>query len=1131
MHLEWLRLPIGFSLEPSLNLSSIALTFLYVALTGWLLWRYRDNFIALDRKEAWLLTGALAVLFPAHAVLVLVYRASPVTGAPATILAATPPAPLLAMLLVACISAWLGPAPGLAAGLLAGLISATFYPIPLNDIFSFMAWGLVIGILLNQPFKGVVFDILRFPLVALPIASAAAVGFLTFNRLVESLTTSAASSLMAIDYSLSLLRNEFPLWFLAGFSQGLLLQLIFINPKLRPSQRSDVVSAYSRSLRARFMIIIIPIVLLSIILSVLAVTTRAVRLARVQSLNEMSRTAMNASDAILQFYYTGLNLLSTFAEEPALIYGERELRSNILEMDRQVFPFFQELLLTDSAGNVVISVPEGVSDGSLTAEERNAVTQALELGLSQLTPLTEMAPEEYGLSVVWPIFTEQEGMPQGVLLGRVQLDVNPQMRRGLDALQYAQGKESAEQEGGTGAVGPTYGFIVDNRNLIIAHPNKSYILRPWDITENVPEYTSDLEESDNGLAYEDVGPGGDRVLVYVREVEGTPYTVVLQLPFTVVLKTATAISSPLLWIQLTIGVILLFTIPFLSTQITKPLNTLAEAANRIAQGDLGRPVAISGEDEVAQLGNSFEQMRKRLRARLNDLSLLLNVSQTVSATLDMEQGVPPILQGALEETGAVIARFVLLGGERPQRVFSVGAENKASEFEVLDEAFVAVLMRRKDPLIIQDLLQARGSTPPVTNLRSVAVFPVRTHNRIVAILWVGANKVEAFDEARVNFLNTLSSQAAVLVENTRLFQAAEGGRRRLAAILASTTDSILVTDHEGRLLLLNPAAQDILDLDETAHAKYVEDLDIAEPLAQALSRSEEEEETHTPPTVEVVLPDGRTFYASIAPIIGTEGLTMGQVAVMRDVTRFKELDEMKSEFVATVSHDLRAPLTFIRGYATMLMMVGELNEKQHEYLERILGGIDQMGALIGDLLNLRRIEAGVGIRREICNLGLVLVEAVDTMRARAAAKGIILRLDPAEGAPLVIGDRTLLRQAISNLVDNAIKYTPSGEHVNVGLDTSKGETIVHIADTGIGISSEDQIRLFEKFYRIKRRETRNVSGTGLGLALVKSIVERHDGRVWVESETNKGSTFYIALPLAEEDELEAIEAAEAEQTE
>jgi signal transduction histidine kinase len=175
-----------------------------------------------------------------------------------------------------------------------------------------------------------------------------------------------------------------------------------------------------------------------------------------------------------------------------------------------------------------------------------------------------------------------------------------------------------------------------------------------------------------------------------------------------------------------------------------------------------------------------------------------------------------------------------------------------------------------------------------------------------------------------------------------------------------------------------------------------------------------------------------------------------------------------------------------------------------------------MGELIDDLLDLGRIEAGVGLERKPCHLGAVLVEAVDSVRARATSvKGLTLRLEPAEDVAIISGDAALLRQAVTNLVDNALKYSPNGGTVTVGLSLRNGQAVIRVADTGIGIAPEDQVRLFEKFYRIKRRDTVNIRGTGLGLAIVKSIVERHGGRVWVESELDKGSTFYISLPLSE----------------
>jgi signal transduction histidine kinase len=264
---------------------------------------------------------------------------------------------------------------------------------------------------------------------------------------------------------------------------------------------------------------------------------------------------------------------------------------------------------------------------------------------------------------------------------------------------------------------------------------------------------------------------------------------------------------------------------------------------------------------------------------------------------------------------------------------------------------------------------------------------------------------------------------------------------------------------------------------------------------------------------EVPLPNNRTFYASASTILSAYGENIGRVVLMRDVTHFKQLDELKSEFVSTVSHDLRSPLTFVRGYASMLPMVGELNEKQQEYMDKILIGVEQMGNLVEDLLNLGRIEAGVGLEEKPCLLSALVVEAVDGMRARAAAKGLVLRLQSSEPSTVILGDATLLRQAVVNLVDNAIKYTPTGGTISVGLKSSESEASIVVTDTGIGIAPEDQVRLFEKFFRIRRQETSGVQGTGLGLAIVKSIIERHGGRVRVESALNKGSTFILTLPM------------------
>jgi signal transduction histidine kinase len=207
----------------------------------------------------------------------------------------------------------------------------------------------------------------------------------------------------------------------------------------------------------------------------------------------------------------------------------------------------------------------------------------------------------------------------------------------------------------------------------------------------------------------------------------------------------------------------------------------------------------------------------------------------------------------------------------------------------------------------------------------------------------------------------------------------------------------------------------------------------------------------------------------------------------------------------------------MRGYLTMIPMTGSIAPKQEEYLNKIMGGIEQMTALIDDLLDLGRIDAGVGIVREPTAIADLILEAVESMQPHAAQRKQKLLVE-ALADRTIVGDRQLLKHAVSNLIDNAIKYTPAGGMIRVGVDEHDGQLVVRVSDNGIGIAPADQVRLFEKFYRVKRRDTLDIRGTGLGLAIVKSIAGWHHGRVWVESQMGQGSTFYLALPIASPEE-------------
>ncbi|MCD4738573.1 MAG: hypothetical protein K8R89_04865, partial [Anaerolineae bacterium] len=286
--------------------------------------------------KAWLVfVTILFLLLPANAGLIL---SRPAAGAlliaPVTVLRSPPTLSLLALLVVSALSLWLGPGPGAIAGLWVGVTSAWVSPQILTDTFALAAWGALLGCLWYQPYRGRFFDLLRLTMVIPVVAAVGPLWVLSFNRLVESIHL---GTLLAIDYTAAPFRDAGLIWLLNGLVAGVIFTLLFwLFPRLRPAQRSDKSSVFSHSLRARLMIALVPLLVLSVVFSVMTVTQQAISLARQQALEEMSRSADNAASGTANFYYTGANLLEEFSANPAL--REPDTRVAILQTDRRVVP-------------------------------------------------------------------------------------------------------------------------------------------------------------------------------------------------------------------------------------------------------------------------------------------------------------------------------------------------------------------------------------------------------------------------------------------------------------------------------------------------------------------------------------------------------------------------------------------------------------------------------------------------------------------------------------------------------------------------------------------------------------------------------------------------------------------------
>ncbi len=331
----------------------------------------------------------------------------------------------------------------------------------------------------------------------------------------------------------------------------------------------------------------------------------------------------------------------------------------------------------------------------------------------------------------------------------------------------------------------------------------------------------------------------------------------------------------------------------------------------------------------------------------------------------------------------------------------------------------------------------------------------------------------------------------------------EADLARYEAIFSNIQDGVIVLDTQNKVMFMNPAIRELYQItDKQTNGRPVLEVIPHPDLNALMVRAAGEPLKYH----EINLDNGQVLNAQFTPIPG-----IGAAITMQDISYLKELDRMKSDFVHTVSHDLRSPLTALLGYAELIDRIGPLSEQQHEFLRRIEASVQHITTLVNDLLDLGRLEAGHDLRRETVWIDSVLKYTLDTFETQARDSNIKLTSVLASGIPAIRANPIRIRQMLDNLVGNAIKYTPPGGSVHVGIGTRDEQVIIEVRDTGPGIPKDEQGRIFDKFFRASN-VPEGVTGTGLGLAIVKSIVDGYQGRIWVESKAGEGSSFFVVLP-------------------
>ena len=354
-----------------------------------------------------------------------------------------------------------------------------------------------------------------------------------------------------------------------------------------------------------------------------------------------------------------------------------------------------------------------------------------------------------------------------------------------------------------------------------------------------------------------------------------------------------------------------------------------------------------------------------------------------------------------------------------------------------------------------------------------------------------------------------------ITERKRAEEALITERERLEAIIASMTDGLIMLDKDGRVISINPALEYMLDLRvEDVIGQLMSGRDIAPPLSDLVALCS------TDSSGEEVVLDGspqRILKVYPSTVRDSAGNQLGEVRVIRDITREKELEQLKDDFIANVSHELRSPLHSILGFVGLMLGSKVPDpETQREFLTRVGDQSWHLKNLVDDLLDTFALESGRKVfKKQQVSMKDVILNTVLELESMAAENGITIDTELAEICPDVVGDEEALGQVVTNIITNAIKFSPQGDRVIVRANRWENKLLTQVIDHSCGIPAEAIPRLFEKFYQVNSSMTRPAGGTGLGLYICNQIVEDHGGEIWVESELGRGSTFSFTIPLAD----------------
>ena len=528
--------------------------------------------------------------------------------------------------------------------------------------------------------------------------------------------------------------------------------------------------------------------------------------------------------------------------------------------------------------------------------------------------------------------------------------------------------------------------------------------------------------------------------------------------------------------------------------------------------------------EVEALKEENSRLSKELKQRSFELSVLYEITGSISYTLNYDDFLRIIVQSIHKLINYdICTSLIIQPGEKASRmvIYAAYPLSRGMVENVKKKVTAALNSLRDEQILEEDVsLDIKGEVMDNVSgleprMRSSFDVPFFVHDKAVGILNVSSAKDISYSDEEIKLLYAIASQASAAAERLQAVLAAE--KNKMKMMVERMSEGVVMLDEKDKLVVLNSAARDFLgyrdeELDARRFLGLLNGLNLLnsyDEIKNSGGRWEKELCLNNPQCPRIIRLE--------ADLINDADRFLGLVMVLRDITKEKELDKMKDDFVSLVSHELRTPLAGIKGATENLLdeIPGGLNPSQKDCLALTRRNIERLERLISDLLDISRMEAGkIKLDKKPVDINAVISEVLRLLESPAGNSGLKFLTSFAGSLPLVEADPDRMIQVVTNLVGNAVKFTPAGGRITVSTFQEENNVRVDVVDTGIGISREDAERVFDKFYQIHSPDVKQKKGTGLGLTICKGIVEEHGGKIWVEPASGEGSRFSFTLPIS-----------------